>query len=106
MNIEPGLVHGTLMLLPLWRLGCERDIEGFQCFKHDRDGDKIIALLIRENIMAVIRENIQGRACTEAIWVILKNKKGSITLMGLYCKTINSQLEKEEQIYIYIYHSE
>ena len=54
-----------------------------------------VALLIRENITAVLRGDISA---TESIWVELRNKKGEIILIGLYYRPPNSRQEIEEQI--------
>ena len=54
--------------------------------------------MIRENITAVLRADISKGLATESIWVELRNKKGEITLTGLYYRPPNSQREIEDQI--------
>ena len=57
-----------------------------------------MALLVRENVTAVLRQDRLGSLSTEALWVELRNRKGMTTLMGLYYRPPNSQRELEEQI--------
>ena len=54
--------------------------------------------MIRENITAVLRGGKSEGLATESIWVELRNKKGEITLIGLYYRPPNSQREIEEEI--------
>jgi len=70
------------------------NVPGYRCDRKDRTGCKSggrVAFLIRENITAVLRGNISEDSPTESIWVELKNKKGEITLRGLYYRPPNSQ---------------
>ena len=70
-------------------------IPGFRCFRRDREGDKRgggVALLIRENVTAIQREDTLVGSCNEAIWVKLRYR------LGLYYRPPNNQREVEELI--------
>ena len=53
--------------------------------------------MILENITEVLRGDIAEDSHTVSIWVECRNKKGEITLIGLYQRPPNSQPEIEEQ---------
>ncbi|XP_062920044.1 uncharacterized protein LOC134354760 isoform X1 [Mobula hypostoma] len=57
-----------------------------------------VALLVRENVTAVLSQDRLEGLSTESLWVELRNRKGMATLMGLYYRPPNSQRELEEQI--------
>ena len=72
-----------------WQLS----IPGFRFFRQDREGDKRgggVALLIREKVTAKQREDTLVGSCSEAIWVELRNRSGTITLLGLCYRPPNS----------------
>lgn len=45
-------------------------------------------VLMRENMTAVLRDDILGASSNEAIQVELRNKKGMGNLIGLYCRPL------------------
>ena len=51
--------------------------------------------MMRESITAVLRGDISEISATESIWVELRNKKGEITLIGLYSRSPNGQQKIE-----------
>eukprot|EP00061_Rhincodon_typus_P009172 g32448.t1 len=57
-----------------------------------------IALLIRDHITVVLREDTLEGSCNEALWVELRNRKGVITMLGVFCRPPYSPRETEEQI--------
>ncbi|XP_062923290.1 uncharacterized protein LOC134356332 [Mobula hypostoma] len=57
-----------------------------------------VALLVREYITAVLRQDRLEGLSTESFWVELRNRKGMATLVGLYYRPPNSQRELEVQI--------
>ena len=80
-----------------WQL----NIPGFRYFRCDRGrGMKGggVALLVRENVTAVLRQDKLEGLSTESLWVELRNRKGMVTLVGVYYRPPNSQRELEEQI--------
>jgi len=80
-----------------WQL----NIPGYKCFRRDRGGAKKgggVAILVREHITAVQRvDNLEG-SCNESLWVELRNRKGVITMLGVYYRPPNSPREVEERI--------
>jgi len=80
-----------------WQL----NIPGFTCFRQDRGGCKRgggVALLVKENITAVLRKDISEGSGSKAIWAELRNRKGAVTMLGVYYRPPNSQQVIEEQI--------
>eukprot|EP00061_Rhincodon_typus_P018525 g47730.t1 len=80
-----------------WQL----NIPGYRCFRQDRKGNKRggrVALLIREHIIVVLREDTSEGSCCEALWMELRNTKGKITMLGVFYRPPNSPWEIEEQI--------
>jgi len=57
-----------------------------------------VALLIRERIAAVLREDSLDGSFNEAIWVEFRNKKGDMTKFEVCYKPPNSAQEIEEQL--------
>ena len=47
---------------------------------------------------AVLGENTSEGSYSEAIWVELRNRKGVVTMLGVYYRPPNCQREIEEQI--------
>ncbi|XP_059826924.1 uncharacterized protein LOC132394603 [Hypanus sabinus] len=83
--------------------GCDwqLNIPGFSCFRCDRVGGARgggVALLVRENLMAVLWKDRLESSSREAIWVELKNGKGAVTLIGVYYRPPNGARELEEQM--------
>lgn len=56
-----------------------------------------IALLIKENITTIIRDDITGGSSTECLWVELRNNKGGGHLVGivLLCPQLDNRTEEE-----------
>lgn len=54
--------------------------------------------MIKENIAAIVRDDINEGTSSEAIWVGLRKKTGMIILPGLYYRPPNSQWKLEEEI--------
>ena len=72
-----------------WQL----NVPGYKCFRCDRGGLKRgggVALLAKEHIAAVQREDNIEELGIESLWVELRNKKGEITLLGVYYRPPNS----------------
>ncbi|XP_059807923.1 uncharacterized protein LOC132382078 [Hypanus sabinus] len=83
--------------------GCDwqLNIPGFSCFRCDRVGGARgggVALLVRENLMAVLWKDRLESSSREAIWMELKNGKGAVTLIGVYYRPPNGARELEEQM--------
>lgn len=55
-------------------------------------------LWTRKNITAVFSEDIPGGSSDEFIWVELRNRKGLMTLMGLYYRHLEFHWELDDQI--------
>ena len=71
------------------------------CFRCDRVGGTRgggVALLVRENLMAVLWKDRLENSSREAIWVELRNGKGVVTLIGVYYRPPNGEHELEEQM--------
>eukprot|EP00061_Rhincodon_typus_P019076 g48527.t1 len=80
-----------------WQL----NVPGYRCFRRDGKGNgKVgrVASLIRDHITAVLREGTSEGSCTEALWVDLRNRKGEITMLGIFYRPPYSPWETEEQI--------
>ncbi|PLS49478.1 hypothetical protein CYV29_15670, partial [Carnobacterium maltaromaticum] len=80
-----------------WQL----NIPGYRCFRRDREGGKRgggVALLVKEDITAVLKEGTMEDSSSEAIWAELRNRKGAVTMLGLYYRPPNSEREIEVQI--------
>ena len=58
-----------------WQL----NIPGYRCFRQDRGG---VALLVKENITAVLQRDTSEGSYGEPIWVELRNRKGVVTMLG------------------------
>jgi len=72
------------------------NIPHFRCLRQDRGGYKRgggVALLVKENITAVLREDSSQGSGSEAIWVELSNRKGAVTMLEVYYRLTNSQRE-------------
>ncbi|XP_069796955.1 uncharacterized protein [Narcine bancroftii] len=83
--------------------GCDwqMNIPGFRCFRCDRVGGTRgdgVALLVRENITAVLRQDRLEGSSTAAIWVELRSGKGEVTLVGVYYRPPGGDQDLEEQI--------
>eukprot|EP00061_Rhincodon_typus_P018432 g47601.t1 len=73
---------------------------GYRCFKWDRKGNKRggrVALLIRDRITALFREDTLENSCSEALWVEFRNRKGEITMLGVFNRCPTSPHETDEQ---------
>ena len=80
-----------------WQL----NIPGYKCFRRDRGGTKRgggVAVLVKEHITAVQREDNSEGSCNESLWVELRNRKGAVTMLGVYYRPPNSPREVEERI--------
>ncbi|XP_059801229.1 uncharacterized protein LOC132378374 [Hypanus sabinus] len=76
-------------------------VPGFRCFRKGREGGKRnggLALLIRHSVTAAMKVDIMEGLYTESLWVEVRNRKGSITLLGVFCRPPNSNRDIEEQI--------
>ncbi|XP_059807673.1 uncharacterized protein LOC132381975 [Hypanus sabinus] len=83
--------------------GCDWQLHilGFCCLRCDRIGGArggAVALLARENITAMLWQDRLGGSSKETIWVELRNRKGVISLIGVYYRPPNGERELEEQI--------
>ena len=80
-----------------WQL----NVPGYKCFRCDRGGMKRgggVALLVKESITVVQREDDREEIGIESVWVELRSKKGEITLLGVYYRPPNSPKSVEEGI--------
>jgi len=55
-------------------------------------------LLIRDNITAAEREVVEDGLSIESLWVEVRNRKGAVTLLGVFYRPPNSNRDVEEQI--------
>eukprot|EP00061_Rhincodon_typus_P004185 g21947.t1 len=75
-------------------------IPGYRCFRRDREGGKRgggVALLVKEDITAALKEGTVEDSRSEAIWAELRNRKGAGTVLGLSCRPPNGEREIEAQ---------
>jgi len=54
-----------------------------------------VALLIRDSITAVERQ-LEQDVSTEVVWIEVRNRKGAVTLLGVFYRTPNSSRDVEE----------
>ena len=74
---------------------------GFKCFRRDREGGKRgggVALLIRDSVTAVEKVDAMEGLSTESLWVEVRNRKWSLTLLGVFYRPPNSDRDVEERI--------
>ena len=76
------------------------EVPGYRCFSKCREAGKRgggVALLIKDSLSAAER-HFEGDLQTEVIWAEVRNRKGAVTLLGVYYRPPNSNREVEEEI--------
>ena len=76
------------------------EVPGFRCFSKIREGGKRgggVVLLIKDSITAAERQ-FEEDLTTEVVWAEVRNRKGAVTLLGVFYRPPNSNRDVEEKI--------
>ena len=75
-------------------------VPGFKCFSKIRKGGKRgggVALLVKDGI-TVVERMLDEDSSTEVVWAEVRNRKGEVTLLGVFYRPPNSSRNVEERI--------
>ena len=75
-------------------------VPGFKCFSRSREGGRRggeVALLVRDCI-TVSERKFDEDLSVEVVWAEIRNRRGKVTLLGVFYRPPKSSREVEERI--------